>query len=157
MLLRNLGSDDGSGDLAKQLSGGIPTIAGFAMLCGRFIAGQVQPPKEISDEAKAILAVAAERGMLEIRVSREAFDSLERLTAVCVEVDEDRRLLFKQKSNPKQTLRFLEGFRELCQSGCVMHHSHVDFSLTVAGFELAESLDRNEFQSLIDFAQEVEF
>jgi hypothetical protein len=141
----------------QQLSDGVPTVAGFAGLCSRFIAGLVQPPARLSPEANAILCASADRGVIEIRVSKDSFDSLDRFIAVCVEQSEEERLLFKQKSNPKQTLRFLEGFRELCQAGLVMHHAQKDFSLTVAGFEAAEALDRTDFADLLGFAEDVAY
>lgn len=155
MLLRNLGSDESGGGMWQQLSDGVPTVAGFAGLCSRFLAGMIEPPSELCDEANAILVAASDRGVLEIRVSKEAFDSLERFVAVCVEKSPDHRLIFKQKSNPRQTLRFIEGFRQLCQAGLVMHHAQKDFSLTVAGFEAAEKLSQGDYQKLLDFAEEV--
>ena len=157
MLPRNLTSQDPQTGLWQQLGDGIPTVAGFAGLCSRVIAGMVDPPSKLSAEANTILVAAASRGVIEIRISKDSFESLDRFVAVCVEVSEDERLLFKQKSNPRQTLQFLEGFRQLCQAGLVMHHSYKDFSLTPAGFEAAEALDREDFQELLAFAEDVAF
>lgn len=157
MLPRNLTSQDPQTGIWQQLGDGTPTVAGFAGLCSRVIAGLVDPPAKLSNEANAILVAAAGRGVIEIRISKDSFDSLDRFVAVCVEVEEERRLLFKQKENPRQTLRFLEGFRELCQAGLVMHHAYKDFSLTLAGFEAADTLDRDDYQDLLAFAEEVSF
>lgn len=157
MLPRNLNTQDPQSGMWQQLGDGVPTVAGFAGLCSRVIAGLVDPPSKLSAEANAILVAAAGRGVIDIRISKDSFDSLDRFVAVCVEVGEEERLLFKQKANPRQTLRFLEGFRELCQAGLVMHHAYKDFSLTLAGFEAAEVLDRDEFKELLAFAEEVAF
>lgn len=157
MLSRSFNSDDASHGLWQQLGDGAPTVAGFAGLCSRSLAGLVDPPASLSEEANAILVAAANRGVIEIRISKESFDSLDRFVAVCVELDVEHRLLFKQKSNPRQTLRFLEGFRQLCQAGFVLHHALKDFSLTVAGFDQADSLDRDDFEELLAFAEEVSF
>jgi hypothetical protein len=157
MLLRNLNpSDQAASSCLQELSEGLPTIAAFARLCGRAISGDVVQEKALSPEALALLAAGGDRGMFEIRGDRDAFESADRFLAICVEVEAERRLLFRNKSNPRQTMLFLDGFRQLCQAGLVMHHLLKDFSLTTQGFELAERLDRNEFQKLIDFAIEVE-
>ena len=158
MLSRNLGSGDSQAASWQDLGFGAPTILGFANLCSRAmtIAPDSISADDLSPEAKTILAVAADRGTLDIRASREPFDSAERFLAVCVEHSLDQRLLFRQKENPKQTVRFLEGFRQLCKAGLIIHHLQKDFSLSAAGFEVAQILDRAEFESLISFAVEIE-
>lgn len=158
MLSRNLGQSDLQANSWNDLGHGAPTILGFANLCSRAMA---QPNRaleisELSSEALAILAASAKRGTMDIRASREPFDSAERFLAVCVEHELDQRLLFLQKSNPKQTIRFLEGFRQLCECGFVMHHLQRDFSLSVTGFEAAEKLDREDYEPLLQFAVEIE-
>ena len=158
MLSRNLGSNDLQASSWQDLGFGAATILGFANLCSR---AMTIPPDSISlddlsPEAKTILASAAERGTIDIRASREPFDSAERFLAVCVEYALDQRLLFLQKDNPKQTVQFLEGFRQLCQAGLIMHHLQKDFSLSAQGFKLAKQLNRAEFESLISFAVEIE-
>ncbi len=157
MLSRNLDPQESQNGMWQQLGDGVPTVAGFAGLCGRVIAGMVEPPSKLSAEANAILVSAVEHGVIEIRISKNSIESLDRFVAVCSERKEGGHWLFKQKSNPRQTLRFLEGFRELCQAGLVMHHSYKDFSLTVAGFEAAEKLERQDFDELLAFAEEVDF
>ena len=126
MLFRNLGSDDQKqATLWQDLGHGSPTIIGFANLCSRAMVsdpGASLPRfEDLSDEAKTILVAAADRGTIDIRADKDSFDSAERFLAVCVEFELDRRLLFLQKEHPEQTLRFLEGFRQLCQTGLVMH------------------------------------
>ncbi len=157
MLLRNLNaSDQATSSCLQELSEGLPTIAAFARLCGRAISGDVAQTEELGREALALLSAAGQRGMFEIRGDRDAFESADRFLAICVEIEADRRLLFRDKSNPRQTMRFMDGFRQLCQAGLVMHHLWKDFSLTIQGFELADQLDRMEVQDMIDFASEIE-
>lgn len=161
MLFRNLNSEDKQATQWQDLGYGAPTIIGFANLCSLAIA---QPAVEdelvsaggLSDEAKTILVAAANRGTIDVRADRESFNSAERFLAICVEYELDQRLLFLQKDDPEQTIRFLEGFRQLCQSGLVIHHLQRDFSLSAAGYKMAKSLDRGRFESLLSFAVEIE-
>ena len=160
MLFRNLGGGDQNQSISWQdLEFGAPTIIGYARLCSLALS-QPTPGSpsldDLSNEAKTILAAVRERGTLDVRASRESFDSAERFLAVCVEFELDRRLLFLQKEDPKQTVRFLEGFRELCQSGLVVHHLQKDFSLSAAGFDLAAKLTRDDYEDLLSFAVEIE-
>ena len=158
MLPRSFNSTDQTASQSWQdLGEGAPTIMGFANLCSQALtSGSVCDLQDLSDEAKAILAAVANRGTMDIRASREPFDSAQRLLAVCAEFELDRRLLFLRKDNPEQTVRFLEGFRQLCQSGLVLHHLHKDFSLSAAGFEIAKQLNRADYEALLDFAVEIE-
>jgi len=158
MLPRSFNSTDQTNSQSWQdLGHGAPTIMAFATLCSRALVDRSQcNPDDLSDEAKAILAVAADRGTMDIRASREPFDSSERLLAICVEFELDRRLLFLRKDDPEQTVRFLEGFGQLCESGCVLHHLQKDFSLSAAGFEIAKQLKRTDHEDLLKFAVEIE-
>ena len=162
MLFRNLGSNDQSQTISwHDLEFGAPTIIGFAKLCSRALSEAAPNPtktllEDLSGEAKTILVSARDRGSMDIRASREPFDSAQRFLAVCVEYELDQRLLFLQKENPQQTVQFLEGFRELCQHGLILHHLQKDFSLSAKGFELAEKLNRDDFEDLLDFAIEIE-
>lgn len=160
MLLRNLGSDPNAGATAwTDLQEGALTVLGLARLCSLAIS---QPSEEecsaeqFSDEAKAILVLAAKRGVIDIRANRDAFDSADRFLAVCVESEPEKRLLFLRKDDPRQTISFLEGFRELCAAGMVIHHLQKDFSLTRAGFDLADQLQRSDFEKQIQFAVELD-
>ena len=154
MLLRNLTPTESTA-LLNELSDGLPTIAAFARLCGRAITGDAEGTP-LSQEALTILAVARGSGTLEIRGDKNAFESTERFLAVCVEIDTNRRLLFRDKANPRQTILFLDGFRQLCQSGLVLHHMLRDFSLSKTGYELADSLDPSEFKKLLEFGLEID-
>lgn len=167
MLFRNLSGEDKQSTLWEDMGHGAPTIIGYAELCRQAIVHPVSfdhlektedsfIADELSDEAKTILVAAADRGTIDIRANRDSFNSAERFLAVCVEYQLDHRLLFLQKENPEQTVRFLDGFRQLCQSGLVIHHLQKDFSLSAAGFQVARSLKRSEYESLLEFATEIE-
>ena len=155
MLFRNLNSPDPSSSLIPELSDGLPTIAAFARLCGHAVAGEIQAVP-LSVEALALVAASKPSGIFEIRGSKDGFESTERFLAVCVEIESDQRLLFRDKSNPRRTMQFLEGFRQLCQSGFVFHHLMKDFSLSKSGYELAETLIVDDYREQIEFAIKVE-
>jgi hypothetical protein len=65
-------------------------------------------------------------------------------------VDETQTIAFRDPQVPEVTIRFLEGFRQLCSFGLVMHHIHRDFSLTSRGFDIARTLKREEVQPWLD-------
>jgi len=161
MLLRNLGGDDQKSAIQWQdLGEGAPTIIGFANLCSNAMAlasefGEDQI-NELSPEAKTILVAAASRGTFDIRADRDSFDSADRFLAVSVEFEIDQRILFLQKDNPEQTVRFLEGFRQLCRSGLIIHHLQKDFSLSATGFKIAKTLNREDFVELLEFGVKIE-
>ena len=157
MLLQNLTSN-GPGASASwmELSCGGPTIAAFATLCGHALSGSVSSPGELDEYAKTLLSAARHRGMFDLRGNPDAFDASDRLLAICVEIDENRKLLFRQKEMPRETMKFIDGFRQLCQSGLVLHHLQRDFSLTRQGFEQADSLPSDAFLDLRKLAVEVE-
>jgi hypothetical protein len=157
MLLRNLSSSGNAGANWPELSCGAPTIAAFAALCGNAISGAIPPVGELDEYAQTLLSTARCRGMLDIRGNPEAFDTSDRLLAICVEVDEDCRLLFRQKNSPRETMKFLDGFRQLCQSGLVIHHLQRDFSLTRQGFDISETLEATAYEELRSFAVEIEY
>ena len=141
--------------MSQEMTDGLPTIAAFARLCGRAIAGEVEST-EPSQEALALVAAAKGAGMFDIPGDKDAFESADRFLAICVEVNAEKRLLFRDKTNPRQTMIFLDAFRQLCQSGFVVHHMLRDFSLSKTGFDLADTLDPKDFQELIEFALELE-
>ena len=157
MLLRNLNTNDQSSSTTlSDLDDGLPTIHAFARLCGRSISMDVEPVESLGKAAQALLASSKRKGSFEIRGNNNAFASPERLLAVSIQVEEDRYLVFRDKSNPRTTVYFLDAFRELCQSGLILHHTQRDFSLSHNGFQLADQLDPADYSSLIDFASEVE-
>ncbi len=155
MLPRNLESTDRLVNW-QDLSVGAPTIIAFANLCGQAMSGQSLSIDDLDEYARALLVAARPRGVFDIRGNREGFDSVERFLAVAIEVEDGRYLVFRQKEQPRETIRFLDGFRQLCQAGLIMHHLHRDFSLTRLGFELADELSVDDYRDLLAFAQESE-
>ncbi len=159
MLIRNLGSTDPEpSTLLKVVGEGYPTIAALAMLCANAIS---EPPDDVamnqlSNEAQTLLVMAKDRGTFEIRATKVSFDSTERFLAICVETEPATFMMFRQKDQPRQTIRFFEGFVELCRHGLVIHHLQKDFSLSTRGYDLADSLNVSDFQRWACFAVEIE-
>ena len=157
MLLRHLASNQSVADFSwQELELGVPTIAGFAQLCSRAIGGAIPPADELDRYAQALLSAASLRGMFDLRGNKEAFDSSDRLLAVCVEREPDCHWLFRPHGQPRETMRFLEGFRQLCQYNLVVHHTLREFSLTSSGFDMAEQIHASDVQELFKMAIEVE-
>jgi hypothetical protein len=52
--------------------------------------------------------------------------------------------MFRSRTEPEITVRFLDGFRQLCNAGLVMHQVGGEFSLTSRGFELAKGIHSAE-------------
>jgi len=143
--------------LWEELGAGVPTLMAFARLCSNaLVADRRQPADELSEEARAILYVARRRGSIEVKGTDTAVDSSERLLAVCVEVEPDRQFVFRRRGDPQLTVRCLEGFRELCSSGMVMHHLFREFSLTHSGFEMAKTIERESIGVLEILAEDQE-
>ncbi len=139
----------------EALGNGAPMLVALAQLCSEVWA----KPSGIQDspltgEAKAILFSARDRGTIEIKAVNSAFDPAARMLAVYVEENEERTIAFRDPTCPEITVRFLDGFRQLCQLGLVMHHIYRDFSLTASGFELARNICREEVQLWLDKATE---
>ena len=139
----------------EALGHGAPLLVALAQLCSeQWAKGAVATTECLSPTALAILYAAKGRGIIEIRAVNSAFDAAARILAVYVETDEERTLVFRDQRNPEVTLQFLDGFRELCANGLIIHHIHRDFSLSPNAFELARTIDRAEVQALIDRATE---
>ena len=141
----------------EELGRGVPTITALARLCGQVISTGTEPTREIellSNEALAILCLSRNRGVIQLRMDKNAFNSVDRFLAVSIEVDDDRRRELRDNSQPRKSMLFLDGFRQLCQYGLVLHHQFAEFSLTAAGFELAEQIDPSELKSLLEFGEE---
>lgn len=137
-----------------DLGEGAPTLAGLARICSQSMATGGNPDLPLSGEAQALLFAARERAMIEIKGSHRAFDAPSRMLAVYVEVGRERTLIFRNKENPAIGIRFLAGFRELCQSGLVMHHIYHDFSLTREGLERAKTIAETDVQEYLLLATE---
>lgn len=137
-----------------ELGAGAPTLIALAELCSRAMAEQTCVTNGLSAEAKAILWAARQRGIIEVRGSNTAYESPSRFLTVYVELDEERRLRFRSRSDPAMNIRFFDGFRELCSTGLVMHHLYHEFSLTRAGFEFAATIAVHDVQTLLELGQE---
>lgn len=141
--------------LWEELGAGAPTLVAFARLCSAALAAnQREPVEELTEEARAILYAARNRGAIEVKGINSAVDSTERFLAICIELDAERTIVLKRRDDPEQTVKFLDGFRQLCASGLVMHHIFRDFSLTRAGFDLARQIQSHEVPLLRTLADE---
>lgn len=134
-------------------------LVALAQLCSeRWVlrsAGQLEVElSSLSDESRAILFAAKDRGIIEIRAVNSAFDAAARLLAVYVELSDERTIAFRDPGKPEVTLRFIEGFRELCDRGLVMHHIYRDFSLSPQGLALAKKIQLVTVQHFLDKATE---
>jgi len=153
--VQNFSEDGRQMVLWQELGEGAPTVLAFARLCSdALVANRSVPPESLDQEARAILYLARHRGTLEVKSVNHAFESSERFLTVCVELDLERTFILKRRDDPELTIRFLDGFRQLCAAGLVMHHLFRDFSLTRLGFEVARGIRREEVPILIPLAEE---
>lgn len=137
------------GELAaswEALGSGGPTLAALAAVCARAI---IDPPdvdalKPLGREAQAILYAARDRGVIEVRGVRTAFEAPGRLLAVYVEIDETRTIAFRSQTHPEVTVRFLDAFCELCRAGMIVHHLQRDFTLSKTGFERSRTITEQD-------------
>ena len=136
------------------LGAGAPVLVALSQLCSNAMvdldAASPVDVEQLSPEAKAILVASRERGVIEVKAVNVAFEAPSRMLAVYVELDEVQTIAFRDRNEPEVTVRFLEGFRVLCEKGLVMHHIHRDFSLTSRGFELARTFSKQEVQPWLD-------
>ncbi len=134
----------------EALGAGAPVLIALAQLCSQAMvslpAANLIAKESLSPEAKAILVAARNRGVIEIKPVNTAFDPAARFLAVYVEIDSTQTIAFRNVEDPEVTVAFLEGFRQLCYAGLVMHHIYRDFSLSLRGFEIARTIDPQEVQ-----------
>lgn len=153
--VQNFSEDGRQMVLWQELGEGAPTVVAFARLCcDALVADRCQPLESLDEEARAILYLARHRGTIEVKAVNHAFESTERFLTICVEIDLERTFILKRRDDPELTVRFLDGFRQLCISGLVMHHLFRDFSLTRRGFELARIVRRDQVPILAPMAEE---
>ncbi len=142
----------------EALGAGAPVLVALAQLCSQAmvdgVAAKLASVEGMMPEAKAILFAARGRGVIEVRGVNTAFDPAARMLAVYVEIDETQTIAFRDPNEPEVTVRFLEGFRQLCALGLVMHHLHRDFSLSTAGFELAKVIRREDVLAWLEKGSE---
>ncbi len=136
------------------LGAGAPVLVALAQLCSQAMVEinhvDAAPTDDLPPESLAILVAARNRGVIELKAVNTAFEAPSRLLAVYVELDETQTIAFRAPHEPEITVRFLEGFRQLCLRGLVMHHIHRDFSLTSRGFELARTINAQKVQPWLD-------
>ncbi len=132
-----------------ELGAGAPTVVALAALCSQAMLATHPSTPPLSLPARTILYAARERGVLEIKGTYDAFNATARLLAVCVLLEDERSLVFLSPEEPELTVRFLDGFRELCRGGLVMHHLYREFSLTGRGFDRARQIPREEVAPLL--------
>ncbi len=136
------------------LGAGAPVLVALAQLSSDAMVGLTAANAiavgDLPPEAKAILVAARDRGVIELKAVNAAFDAASRLLAVYVEIDEEQTIAFRDPNKPEVTVRFLEGFRVLCEQALVMHHVHRDFSLTSRGFDAARTISKQEVQPWLD-------
>ena len=140
----------------EAMGEGGPTLAALAAVCARAIVLHEASTAvtEFSPEALAILYSARERGVIEVRGVKTAFEAAGRLLAVYVEEAEHRTIAFRNRENPQITIRFFDGFCELCRAGLIVHHLHRDFTLSRRGFDKAKSIRREEIEEQLAAATE---
>ncbi len=146
----------------EALGNGAPVLVALAQMCShtwtREAFGEAPAIPVTLDgltgEAQAILFAARLRGIIELKAVNTAFDAAARLLAVYVEESDERTIAFRDARNPEVTVRFLDGFRQLCQRGLIIHHIYRDFSLSPRGFELAQSVQQPSVQRYLDMATE---
>lgn len=143
----------------EAMGEGGPTLSALAALCARTLMNPDLPSLQASSEplsleAMAILYSARERGIIEVRGVKTAFETPGRLLAIYVEASEHRTVAFRSRETPEITVRFFDGFCELCRRGLILHHLHRDFTLSRRGFEVARTVDPREIQDQLAAATE---
>ena len=140
----------GQAGIWKELTFSVPTLAALAELAAMRLVNCSTADYELSSEALAILSVTRERGIIELKSNNTEFESSQRMLAVYAEKTTDTHVMFRSREEPEITVRFLEGFRELCDAGMVMHQVAGEFSLTVRGFEKAKAINADDVTTYID-------
>ncbi|HEV7279028.1 MAG TPA: hypothetical protein VGN57_02345 [Pirellulaceae bacterium] len=162
MLSPYLGTESNrDGSLQADLGSGAPTVMAFARLSAQALLRNpsVEPDSEedeLSLEAQAILYTARRRGIIEVKAAPKEFNPADRFLTVYVEEDTDRIRVFRDSSEPRNTVRYLEAFAQICRLGLTMHHLAGEFSLTERGFRLAQLVPAAAVESIIERLRVVE-
>lgn len=149
MTLKRYLGDDSRSSALEELAWGAPTILGLARVSAEAMGAPVPDLAKLPPESRAILYLARERGVFEIKATSHAFDAVERFLTVHVELDHERSIWLRVPGDAPQTMRWFEGFRRLCEHGLVVHHLQRDFSLSSAGFELARTIALDDVRSIV--------
>jgi hypothetical protein len=140
----------------EDLERGVPTIMALALAtCAS--ASRLDAPEvglaDLTEESQALLAAARTHGLLSVRCDPSAFDPSQRMLFVCAERPEGQRLEFRS-TDARQNARFLEAMRQLCVRGLALHQMQNEFSLTPAGFRLADLVEDSAIAGLLDLGRE---
>ena len=128
-----IASATGQANLWKDLIHSVPTLAALAQLASDRLVISAPADYELSPEARTILSITRNRGVIELKSNNTEFESSQRMLAVYVERTAESHVMFRSRTEPEITVRFLEGFRQLCDAGLVMHQVGGEFSLTTRG------------------------
>ena len=149
MLDRYLGSNEYASQLWSELGKSSPNLYALARLCSQSWLHGTAAPDPLSDEARAILVLARNQGMIELKVANTSANAVERLLTVYVEVTPEQLLAVRIRGDLQASLRLFDGFRELCAAGMVMHHQLNEFSLTNTGLNAAAAIPREQVGQLL--------
>ena len=155
MLERYLGPDRSRSLEWESLSHGAPTIIGLAQIAAQAMSHPLRDPDRLSTAARCLLHLARHRGTLDVRGSNDTFERADRLLMVHVDLEDDRTVVLRTPGNARGTIRFLEGLRELCEAGLVLHHLQGEFTLSTRGFEVAEQVSADGLDDLLAAAHPV--
>ena len=133
----------------QDLGNGAPTIIALAWLCSRAMMDEPGAIEDVSLEGRAVLYAARDRGVLEVKGTNDAFEAPDRFLTVYVETASQHYVPLKS-GDPRLAVALLDGFRQLCAAGFVMHHLFREFSLSRAGFAAARRLSRDEVAEVLD-------
>ncbi len=129
---------------------GAPMLAALAGICARAVLQGPQELGPLQDEEQAILFMARDRGVIEVRGVHTGFEAPMRFLAVYVENAHQERLELRNRFRPEVTVRFFEAFCRLCRRGLILHHLHHDFSLSGGGYDLARTIDESTVAAVIE-------
>ena len=152
-----IASATGQANLWKDLTHSVPTLAALAQLASDRLVSPNTVEIALSPEANTILSITRDRGVIELKSNNTEFESAQRMLAVYVEQSADTHVMFRSRTEPEVTVRFLDGFRQLCDAGLVMHQVGGDFSLTSQGFEQARKINPVEVAELVSMGTVLSF
>jgi len=152
-----IASATGQANLWKDLTHSVPTLAALAQLASDRLVNPNTVEIELAPEAKTILSITRDRGVIELKSNNTEFESAQRMLAVYVEQSADTHVMFRSRTEPEVTVRFLDGFRQLCDAGLVMHQVGGEFSLTSQGYEQARKINPAEVTDLVSMGTVLSF
>ena len=106
-----IASATGQANLWKDLTHSVPTLAALAQLASDRLVSPNTVEIALSPEANTILSITRDRGVIELKSNNTEFESAQRMLAVYVEQAADTHVMFRSRTEPEVTVRFLDGFR----------------------------------------------